>query len=279
MATKTFSFLAFVTLAVVRFETAAQVVDRADTVVVKSGPLTLTAFLWRPQGRGPFPAVLFNHGSYGSTDFDPKEAETLGPVFARHGYVFLYLCRQGVGPSRGQGTPAGDVMARAAGEGGQEARNRVQLQLLQNEELNEGLAGLSFLRGLPEVESRRIMVAGHSFGGSLSLFIAERETRVRAAVVFAAAAGSWDQSSELRSRLLAAVRRTRAPVLFVHAANDYSIAPGPALAAEMQRLGKPHGLKIYPAFGRDDRDGHNFHYRNAVAWESEVFAFLAQHQR
>jgi len=28
-----------------------------------NGPITLHALLWRPPGRGPFPAILLNHGS------------------------------------------------------------------------------------------------------------------------------------------------------------------------------------------------------------------------
>ena len=32
---------------------------RPDTVEIRSGTLTLHALLWRPAGRGPFPAVLF----------------------------------------------------------------------------------------------------------------------------------------------------------------------------------------------------------------------------
>ena len=37
-----------------------------ETVVVPSGALQLKAFLWRPKGTGPFPVVLFNHGSVAS---------------------------------------------------------------------------------------------------------------------------------------------------------------------------------------------------------------------
>ena len=40
------------------------------------------------------------------------------------------------------------------------------------------------------------------------------------------------------------------PVFFIHAANDYSLAPGEALDARLQQLGKPHFLKIYPPSGR-----------------------------
>src|SRR6186997_2342280 len=67
---------------------------------VRSGALTLRAQVWRPSGSGPFPAVLFNHGSYSTDDpLPPSEPETLGPVFARRGYVFLWLHRQGTGLS------------------------------------------------------------------------------------------------------------------------------------------------------------------------------------
>src|SRR5262245_34260786 len=75
-----------------------------EVIDVSSGALTLRAHLWRPSGRGPFPAVLFNHGSYTTgTSLKPSEPESIGPVFARHGYVLLWLYRQGAGLSRGQG--------------------------------------------------------------------------------------------------------------------------------------------------------------------------------
>ena len=81
----------------------------------------------------------------------------------------------------------------------------------------------------------------------------------------------------LRERLLRAVGRMPAAALFVYAKNDYSIAPGPALAAEMQRLGRSYALKIYPPFGADTRAGHNLVFRSVRTWEADVFAFLDTH--
>jgi dienelactone hydrolase len=109
--------------------------------------------------------------------------------------------------------------------------------------------------------------------------MAAREPEIRAVVIFGGAAGSWNQSTALRQRLLAAVGRMSAPALFIHAENDYSTAPGPALAAEMQRQGKPHALKIYPPSGGDSRAGHNFVFRSVDTWESDVFAFLNAYLR
>jgi dienelactone hydrolase len=165
-------------------------------------------------------------------------------------------------------------MERAFDAEGQEGRNRVQLDLLQKEELNEGLAGLATLRSLPQIDVHRLAVAGHSFGGSLTLFMAERDPDFRAAVVFAGAAYSWERSPALRERLLAAAGKIKAPVLFTHAANDYSTTSGKALAEEMQRLGKPHELKIYPPVGKTAKEGHNFFFHRVTTWEGDVFAFL-----
>ena len=251
-----------------------------DTVTVTSGSLTLRGLLWRPPSNAPAPAVLFNHGSSSTTDsVAAAEPAALGPLFARHGYVFLVLFRQGIGLSRGQGTADGDLMMRAMAAEGAKGRSRVQLDLLEHEELNEVRAGLAFLRARPDVDPHRIAVVGHSFGGSLTLVVAEKDTAVRAAVAFGAAAASWEQSPDLRARLLAAVDRTRAPVMLVHAANDYSIKPGEALAAELQRARKPHVLKIYRAIGRTARDGHNLVYRGVASWEADVFRFLDDHLR
>lgn len=69
---------------------------------------------------------------------------------------------------------------------------------------------------------------------------------MRAGVIFSAAGCSWDQSPELRGRLLEAARRTTVPLFFIHAENDYSTNSGKALDAELARLGKPHRLRIYP---------------------------------
>jgi len=172
---------------------AAPPASAPETVIVRSGSIALHALLWRPPGRGPFPAILFNHGS-GRTPEELQrrgpyetEAQALGPVFARHGYVFLFPFRQGIGLSSDEGAGAIDLMAAEFAAHGQEGRNALQLRLLEGREMNAARAALSFLRGLPDVDARRVAIVGHSFGGSLSILQAARETDLRALVVFSAA--------------------------------------------------------------------------------------------
>ena len=258
----------------------ATTLSESRTVTVPSGTLKLKAIFWCPQGRGPFPAVLFNHGSGHASGFDStgrpdqRHPELLAPVFVRPGYALLYLFRRGDGLSRGQGTPAGDVMDKESEAKGQEGRNRIQLRLMETDETNDVQAGLVFLRSLPEVDLNRIAVVGQSFGASLTILAAERDSSLKAAVAFSAGGYSWDRSPLLRTRLLAAVANTSVPILLIHAANDYSVTPGESLSDELTRLKKPHQLKIYPATGQTPDDGHDFIHREVGTWESDVFRFL-----
>jgi len=250
------------------------------TVIVRSGALALRALLWCPRGRGPFPAVMFNHGSGHARGIDSagradqRHPELLAPIFVKRGYVFFYLFRRGDGLSAGQGTPSGDLMDREFAANGQAARNQLQLRLLEKDEMDDVLAGLTLLRTLPEVDSNRIALAGHSFGGTLTVLAGERDSTLRAIVVFSGSGNSWDRSPGLRARLLAAVDHLAVPAFFIHAANDYSIAPGETMSAEMARLKNPHRLKIYPAVGRTADDGHNFFYLGRAMWKADVLGFL-----
>jgi carboxymethylenebutenolidase len=260
-----------------------QVSIAQETVVVPSGKLRLKAFLWKPAGPGPFPAVLFCHGSGGgdaghTAGLPITEAgEKLAPLFLKHGYAFMYLFRRGQGLSADQGPFMQDVLQHEETAKGKESRQHLQFVLATTDHLDDVMAGLSFLEAAPAIDAKRVAIAGHSFGGQLTLLAAERENTLRAAVAFAAAANSWERSSELRERLLTAVNKATAPIMLIHAANDYSTAPGYALAGELERLHKPHLLKVYPPVGGTSEDGHNFLYLATPRWEDDVFKFLDEH--
>jgi len=254
-----------------------------QTVVVPSGKLRLKAFLWKPSGPGPFPAVLFCHGS-GGADAEhtaglpiTKAAEKLAPLFLKHGYAFLYVFRRGQGLSADQGPFMQEILRQEEAAKGKEARQHLQFMLATTDHLDDVLAALAFLKGAPAIDARRIAIVGHSFGGQLTLLAAERDNTIRAAVTFAAAADSWERSPELRERLRGAADKATVPIMLIQAANDYSTAPSQELANELERLHRAHLLKIYPAVGQTADDGHNFLYLAIPQWEHDVFGFLDEH--
>lgn len=103
------------------------------------------------------------------------------------------------------------------------------------------------------------------------MLAAERDKTVHAAVTFAAAAGSWDRSPELRERLTTAIHNTNTAIMLTHAENDFGTTAGKALGTELERLHKPYVLKIYPPVGLTPEDGHGMLYENIPAWESDEF--------
>src|SRR5690349_1001411 len=135
---------------------------------VRSGELHLKGYFWKPAGSGPFAAILFNHGSGAD---DPQHtagrtmaeaASDLAPVFLKHGYAFLYLCRRGQGLSSDQGPFAQDLLKQAEAKG-PDARKQLHYQLLTGSQLDDALAGLMFLKAAPDVDPKRIAIVGHSF--------------------------------------------------------------------------------------------------------------------
>ncbi len=58
-----------------------------EVVHFPSGPRTLGGELFRPKGKGPFPAVLYNHGSVEGMKSD-MAAAAMGPRYAAKGWIF-----------------------------------------------------------------------------------------------------------------------------------------------------------------------------------------------
>jgi hypothetical protein len=93
----------------------------ADIVTFPSGEITLHGVVYRPEGRGPFPAVVYNHGSAAGM-LRREVFEAFGPVFASHGWVFFGPYRRGQGLSTSAGPYIGDQIAAAEKNGGISAR-------------------------------------------------------------------------------------------------------------------------------------------------------------
>src|SRR4030095_17257171 len=117
---------------------------------VKSEATHLKPCFWTPPGAGPFPAVLFNHGS-GAADAQHTAGQTmaeaaanLAPIFLKHGYAFFYLCRRVQGVSADEAPFMQDLLKREEAAKGKEARQHLHYVLVTGEQLDDSLAGFRF---------------------------------------------------------------------------------------------------------------------------------------
>jgi len=233
-------------------------------VVFPGGGRELHGFLWRPEGTGPFPAVVWNHGS----EKLPGSQPALAAFYTAHSYVFFAPHRRGQGRSPGESIQ--DQVAQAS------PRERAwRMVVLQQEEVADVIAAVEYVKSLPYVDPGRIAISGCSFGGIQTLLAGERDLGVRALLPFAPGAMSWEGNEPLRDRLVRAVEQAKAPVFLIQAENDYSLGPSHALSKAASKKHKDFQSKIYPAFGSTHQDGHwGFCSKATEVWGSDVLAFL-----
>ena len=65
-----------------------------QTVTFKSGEIELSGALYRPQGKGPFPTLIWNHGSEKVPDVSPQ-FDSVASIFVPAGYVVFAPERRG----------------------------------------------------------------------------------------------------------------------------------------------------------------------------------------
>jgi len=81
----------------------------AQEVSFSNGQAQLKGVLYKPDGAGPFPVLLFNHGS--APGMANRQAfEKLGPLFVQHGWAFFAPYRRGQGLSASAGPYVMDVI-------------------------------------------------------------------------------------------------------------------------------------------------------------------------
>lgn len=243
--------------------------SKPEEVVFSGGERELHGFLWKPEGNGPFRAVVWNHGS----EKLPGSQPTLAKFYTEHSYVFFVPHRRGQGRSPGEYIQ--DRVAQAPP--GERGRRMVELQQAEVEDV---IAALVYLRAQPFVDGSRIAISGCSYGGIQTLLAGEHDLGVRALVPFAPGAMSWEQNVPLQDRLTRAIDLAKAPIFLIQAENDYNLAPSRALSKEANKKKKDFQSKIYPTFGKTNQDGHwGFCSSATEVWGNDVLAFLEARMR
>ena len=132
-------------------------------------------------------------------------------------------------------------------------------------EVADQVAGANFLKTLPYVDARRIVINGWSYGGYMTLKMLEAAPGVFAAGVSGAPVTKWelydthyterylgdprtDPASYARSSALIDAGRISDPLLLIHGMSDDNVVftNSTALAARLQHEAKPFEMMFYP---------------------------------
>jgi len=129
------------------------------------GALQLEMTLLFPEGAGPFPVVLFNHGDieFGSPEIQYKRRfrdMIVAQEFLQQGLAVAFPSRHGVGLSEGVYMPSSASDADAS-----------YVARLHAKDI---FPALDYLRNRPEIDRMRIIIAGQSSGGFSTMYIASQ---------------------------------------------------------------------------------------------------------
>jgi carboxymethylenebutenolidase len=241
-----------------------------ELVSFPSGGLVLRGYLYKPQGAGPFPAIIWNHGS----EKLPGQQPELARFYTKLGFVFFLPHRHGQG--RSPGAYIQDLIEKYAAVEKDQTLVRKYVVKLHEEYNLDVVAAVEWLKGQPFVDQQHMVMSGCSYGGIQTLLTAEKGLGLRAFVPFAPAAKSW-VNTELRKRLLEAVLGAKAPLFLIQAQNDFSLGPSQVLGPMIKRKAPPNQARIYPPYGTTPEEGHwDFATKEGGIdiWGPDVLAFF-----
>ena len=239
-------------------------------IFYRSGNLNIQAYLYQPEGAGPFPVVIYNHGSRGGRESDSVPFQYIGAILARAGYIVFVPERRGYGNS--DGLKLRDEVGRD--------QSRVVTRLYA--ETEDVLAAIAYLRTVPSADTNRLGIMGWSFGGIVTMFATSHSAAFAAAVDQAGGALTWDSNPHVRKALVEAAESSTTPTLFMVARNDRTTSSITTLAEIFKDRGIPQQVLIYDAFtpnrGAWAAPGHAlFSEQGTHVWESDLLQFLGSY--
>lgn len=118
-----------------------------------------------PEGNGPFPVIVLNHGYFDPSSFTSGDGtRTIADILATNGYITVASDYRGHGISEDDGQR----------QGGHRPEFAIDVLNL-----------IASIRNIPEADTNKIGMWGHSMGGEVSLRTAEATDKVKAIVLWA----------------------------------------------------------------------------------------------
>jgi len=168
----------------------------------------LSGILLKPEGSGPFPAIVLSHGLGGNA--------------------------QGIASSRGRELVNCGFMCIAtdythAGRGGEGRQGRVGIDFSQvgasAENIRRALACLEIVRQQKQVDSRRIVAYGHSMGAFVTIALAAAAPDRLAAAVITSGGVKTPTGSTAAAPTTNVAAQVRVPFLILQGALDRTVPP------------------------------------------------------
>jgi dienelactone hydrolase len=233
----------------------------AATESVEMIPITpsisLETTIFKPDGNGPFPLVVMNHGKDAIPARDHTRIRYVRMVdeFLKRGYAVVLPMREGFSKSGGEA-------------GFDEECNQTVTGLMGAKDIK---LSLDYFTKLSWVDKEHILVMGQSFGGLITMAFGEiYYPGVRGTVNFAGGLKYTSGCNDWDERLIDAARIygsfNPVPTLWFYGKTDTYF--GPALARRMYEAYRSHGAPI--VFISDPKCKYSADSHGMIGWSDGV---------
>ncbi len=233
----------------------------------RSGDTTLSGYVYKPEGNGPFPAVVYvRAGNRPITESAPPVPD-LGRFYTSKGFVLFVPMHRTVEELK---VEVKGVQAKANNN-----RKKGKVALPEYTVMTKDIAAaVTWIKAQSYVNENRVAVAGQGGGAVASLLLSQQEVDVSGYIVFSPASQTWSTKPELRDALIYAVREAKAPIFLIQPQNDYTLESSETLARELSGKTRPNTSKVYPPFGTTHEKASTFAVAGADVWGTDVVKFL-----
>ena len=168
----------------------------------------LSGMLLKPEGTGPFPAIILSHGLGGNAKMI---VSARGSEMAKWGFICI----------------ATDYTHAGKGGGGRGGREGVDFSQAgaRPENIRRGLACLEILRQRKDVDPKRIALYGHSMGAFVTIALAAAASDKLAAAAITSGGIQIAKGSTAAAPTTNVAAQVRVPFLILQGATDTTVPP------------------------------------------------------
>jgi dienelactone hydrolase len=233
--------------------------------------LMLEGTTYRPDGDGPFPLAVLNHGSPRTAADRRNRTRERYPQqsawFLARGFAVMVPMRRGYAGSEGDWAEGGGPC------------DRSNWYLASRESAKDIRAAVEFMQARPFIDRSRALLVGQSAGGfGVLALAAEGVEGLKGVVNFAGGRGSPQAGKNCSpENVIYSMgqfgRTTKVPTLWIYNENDsyFSVPMIQEMHAAFRKRGGDAELVLLPPFGTD---GHLLFSRGVKLWSPLVESFL-----